>query len=61
MTVTVYPVTADLQRPAIDGRVITPRTELAVRIPAEWRDLLTGKTPAAYLADLALWHQWCRR
>ena len=61
MTVMVYPVTADLERPAIDGRVITPRTELAVRITAEWRDLLTGNTRAAYLADLALWHQWCRR
>lgn len=44
---------------AIDGRVITPRMELAARLNAEWTLSLTGNTRAAYLNDVGLWHAWC--
>jgi len=43
----------------IDGRIVTPRMELAARLDAEWPGVLTGNTRSAYLNDLALWRRWC--
>lgn len=43
----------------VDGRIITPREELAARLDAEWALGLTGNTRAAYLNDITLWRAWC--
>lgn len=43
----------------IDGRVITPRTQLAARLTDEWTALLPANTRSAYDNDWRLWRDWC--